>query len=153
MNNPPEPYDAERHHAWLDSLSRDEALVVYTPQGYLMTFIIVALTKRALLMDEIKPAEQLRLLEKLNGLTDGYFTPEMLAAVEPMSDIECKIFEEAKSLDPAGDKSSRASFGVLTSPRVFWHLATLNPSLLSAIKLREGVGKLRGTPDRASHPY
>ena len=27
------------------------------------------------------------------------------------------------------------SFNILTSPRVFWHLCTLNPSILAAIKL------------------
>ncbi|MGH6673320.1 MAG: hypothetical protein ACRECV_15280, partial [Xanthobacteraceae bacterium] len=47
-----------------------------------------------------------------------------------------RIFQEARSLDPPDEKSGRASFDVLTSPRVFWHLVTLNPSILAAIKLR-----------------
>jgi hypothetical protein len=140
MNNPPGPYDHDQHSAWLASLSPDESLVVHTPSGYLLLFIIVALTKRALLTEGIKPAEQLHLLEKMNRLTDQYFTPAMLAVIEPMGDTEYKIYEQAKSLDPPGDKSARASFDVLTIPRVFWHLVTLNPSILAAIKLREGAG-------------
>src|SRR5262245_49131717 len=96
MNNPPEPHDHEKHCAWLASLSSDESLVVHTPSGYLLTFIIVALTERALLTKDIKPADQLLLLEKMNGLTDQYFTPEMLATVEPMGNTEYEIFEEVK---------------------------------------------------------
>jgi hypothetical protein len=138
MNNPPEPHDHEKHCAWLASLSSDESLVVHTPSGYLLTFIMIALTKRALLTKDIKPADQLLLLEKMNGLTDQYFTPEMLATVEPMGNTEYKIFEKAKSLDRPGDKAGRASYKVLTSPHVFWHFITLNPSILAAMKLREG---------------
>jgi hypothetical protein len=100
---------------------------------------MVALTKRALLTKDIKPAEQLLLLEKMNSLTDQYFTPEMLATIEPMGDIGYEIFKVARSLDLPGDKSARPSFDVLTSPRVFRHFVTLNPSILAAIKLRDGV--------------
>jgi hypothetical protein len=134
MDNPPEPHDPEQHSAWLASLSPDEVLVVYTPPGYQMNFIIVALTKRALLMEEIKPGEQLELLENMNALTDRYFTAEMLSMIEPVSDTEYEIFAAAKMLDKPSDKCATASFKVLTSPRVFWHICTLNPSILAALR-------------------
>jgi hypothetical protein len=141
MNNSPEPYDHETHSAWLASLSPDESLIVNTPQGYLLMFIVVALTKRGLRANNIKPAEQLFLLEKMNGLTDQYFTPEMLATIEPMGDTEYEIFREARSLDPPDDKTAAASFKVLTSPRVFSHLARLSPSIFAAIKLNGGANR------------
>jgi hypothetical protein len=154
MNNPPEPYDREEHSAWLAPLSPDATFVTHTPSGYKLIFIMVALTKRALLTKDIKPAEQLLLLEKMNGLTDQYFTPEMLATIEPMGDTEYEIFKEARSLSPPGDKTCRASFDVLTSPRVFGHFITLNPSILAAIKLRDAVrhGATSTDQDHARSP-
>lgn len=137
MDNPPEPYTPEGQSAWLASLTPDESLIVHTPAGYLMFFVVVALTKRALAMDDMKAGERLYFLEKLNGLTDQNFTPSMLATIEPMSDLEYEIFCEAKSLDGTDDKSAEASFQILTSPRVFGHLATLNPSFIAAMKQRE----------------
>lgn len=142
MNNPPDLYDElyhEKHSAWLASLSADELLVVRTPVGYLHTFIAVSLMKRALLTEGIKPAEQLDLLEKMNSWLDLYFTREMLATIEPICDTGYAIFAEAKSLDRPADKLGQASFEVLTCPRVFWHLTTLNPSILAAIKLKEAA--------------
>ena len=73
----------------------------------------------------------------MNELTEGpYFTPAMIAMIEPTGATEYKIFEEAKSLDRPDDKLGQASFKVLTSPRVFWGLCELNPSILAAMKLR-----------------
>jgi len=139
MNNPPEPYDREKHEAWFGSLSPDELLVVHTPQGYRIMFILVALTKRALLTKGIKPAEQLDLLEKMHSLTDQYFTPEMLAMIDPMGDVEYSIYQEAKTLDSPGDKAAMGSFRMLTSCRVFWMFVTANPSMLDAIKFHEAT--------------
>jgi len=72
------------------------------------------------------------------SITDWYFTPEMLATIEPMSNTEIEIFHEATSLDHE-DHFPRCneSFKVLTSWRVFGHFRRLNPSYLAAIKLRE----------------
>jgi len=57
--------------------------------------------------------------------------------IEPMCDKAYAIFAEAKSLDPPGDKTAKASFAVLTNPRVFQHFLTLNPSILKAIRWRK----------------
>ncbi len=136
MNNPPEPYDHEKHMAWLALLSPDESLIVHTPPGHLMKFIMAAVTKRALLTPNITPAWQLLLLEKMNAMTDVYFTPEMLATIQPMGDTEYEIYREARSLDAPGDKAKMTSFRILTSPRVFWLFVMANGSLLDAIKMR-----------------
>jgi hypothetical protein len=106
--------------------------------GHKMDFIAVALTKRVLQTPNIKPGEKLYLLEKMNGMTDIYFRAEMLAMIEPAGDIECQIISEANSLDPRGDTThGMASYRVLTSPNVFQHFLTLNPSILAAIKWRQ----------------
>jgi hypothetical protein len=116
--------------------TNEECSLVST--GHKMDFIAVALTKRVLQMPNIKPNDKLYLLEKLNGMTDIYFRAEMLAMIEPAGDIECQIICEANSLDPPGDTThGMASYRVLTSPNVFQHFLTLNPSILAAIKLRK----------------
>jgi hypothetical protein len=140
------PYDYEQHVAWLDSLSPDDSLVVHTPAGHKHSMLIAAYTKRVL-QYEMPTADRLQFLEKLNGLTDLYFTPEMLALIEPMSDTEIAMVNEARSLDPEDDRLGRASFNVLTSWRVFGHLRRLNPSYLAAMKLRE-----RLTAERKAAP-
>ena len=66
------------------------------------------LDQRALQSRGIKTGDQLFLLEKLNGLTDIYLSPEMLAMIEPMSDLEYQIFAAAKSLDVESDSLSPA---------------------------------------------
>jgi hypothetical protein len=98
--------------------------------------ILIALTKRALLTPDIKPSDQILLLEKMGELTDVRFTQAVIAAVAPASDTECEIVKEARSLDAPGNKDM-ASYKVLSSPRVFSGLAALNPSLLAAIRLME----------------
>jgi len=111
--------DDEQRRRWIDSLSEDEQILLHVPPGYRFAFITAALTKRALATDGIKVGDRLHLLEKLNGLTDRYFTADILAMSEPMSNLEFEIFREARSLDADGDKSGIASFKVLTSHRVF----------------------------------
>jgi hypothetical protein len=116
----------------------DDELCSLVSSGHMMDFIVVALTKRVLQTPNIKPGDKLYLLEKLNGMTDIYFRAEMLAMIEPAGDIECQIISEANSLDPPDDTThGMASYRVLTSPNVFQHFLTLNPSILAAIKWRE----------------
>lgn len=141
MNNPPEPYSAEEHAAWLDSLTPDESAVVYTSAGHRHSLILIAMIKRALLTDGITPVQQLEFLEHLHGQADTYITPQMIAMVQPLGDTEYAIYREAASLDdgldtPAARVAHGASFDVLTRPRVFWHFCTLNPSILAAVKTR-----------------
>jgi hypothetical protein len=117
--------------------------------GHALSFIAVALVKRALLDDTTMNAgDRLRLLEKLNGLTDLNFTAAMLALIDPMSDLELEIYREAKSLDPPRPKKDdprslhfQASFEILTSPKVFEHFIALNPGLAAAVRLYEQRGE------------
>jgi hypothetical protein len=119
-----------------EQMDDDELSVLQAPTGYLHLMLWAAAAKRALLFD-MPAGKRLQLLEKLNGLTDNYFTPEMLAAITPMSDTEMEMVNEARSLDREDDRLGQASFDVLTSWRVFGHFRRLNPSYLAAIKLRQ----------------
>jgi hypothetical protein len=106
------------------------------PVGVRYNFIAIALIKRALQTPGIKTGEKLQLLEALNEC--GH--PEILAMIEPMSDLEYKIFCEAKSLDIEGGNLSpaqktQASFDILTDA-AFRHFCALNPGIAKAIRWR-----------------
>jgi hypothetical protein len=103
------------------------------PVGVRYNFICIALIKCALQTPGIKTGDKLRLLEALNEC--GH--PEILAMIEPMSDLEYKIFCEAKSLDIEGSNLSpaqktQASFDILTGA-AFPHFCALNPGIAKAI--------------------
>jgi hypothetical protein len=112
-----------------------DKLCLHIPLGNKMSLIGIALAKRALLTPGIKPADKLELLERMNGMTDGYLCPAMLAMIEPMCDTGFAIFKEAASLDPPKDAThGAASFDLLTGQKVFGNFCALNPSILTAIK-------------------
>ena len=112
-------------------------LCLHLADGHKLSFIIAALTKRTLQIPGIKPADRLALLEKLNGMTDEWFSADLLAGIEPMCDTAYAIFKEARTLDPPQDDTRcDASFNVLVTPSVFRHFAQLNPSILAAMKHR-----------------
>jgi hypothetical protein len=126
----------------------DDELCLHVADGHKWSFIIAALTKRTLQIPSIKPAERLDLLERLNKLTDSYFTADMLAGISPMCDTGYAIFKEARTLDPPQDETHcDASFNVLATPSVFRHFAQLNPSIMAAIKHNAG-----GRQDRHAAP-
>ena len=115
----------------------DDKLLANVADGHKWSFIVAALAKRVLQIPGIKPADRLRVLERLNSLTDDWFTADMLAGIAPMCDTGYAIFKEAKSLDAAQDNTHcQASFEVLATLKVFRHFCTLNPSILAAIKQR-----------------
>ncbi len=114
----------------------DQEAIGRVPAGYRRTVLCAALLKRALAPANLPAGERLDLLEKLNGLTDGQFTAAMLAAVQPMSDVECAMIAAAMSLDGArADGRCPAADAVLRRADVFTHFAAANPSLLVALKL------------------
>jgi hypothetical protein len=115
----------------------DDELCLHVADGHKWSFIIAALTKRTLQIPGIKPADRLDLLERLNGITDRYFSADVLASISPMCDTGAAIFREARTLDPPQDDTHcAASFNLLATPSVFRHFVQLNPSILAAIKLR-----------------
>lgn len=139
MNDPP-AYFGDAYEAWRASLTRDELLAADTPPGSRLTLIAIALCKNALLTKGIKPAEQLFFLEKMNKFAQDSFhgdADRIVAMVAPMGDTELAIYKTAMSLDPPNDKTSMAGWNVLQSCRVFWHMLTLNPSILATLKWRE----------------
>jgi hypothetical protein len=113
----------------------DDELCLHVADGHKWSFIIAALTKRTLQIPGIKPADRLDLLERLNGITDRYFSADVLASISPMCDTGAAIFREARTLDPPQDDTHcAASFNLLATPSVFRHFVQLNPSILAAIK-------------------
>lgn len=130
-------YSREQHEAWLATLNPSERFVAFVSLGCRPRFIIAALAKRGLLDPNIKPGQQLHMLELMNQLTDPlHFTPEMLAMIAPASNTECEIVELAHSLDQPDDKRGRYSYDILMNERVWEFFCTLNPSFLAAIRHR-----------------
>jgi hypothetical protein len=105
------------------------------PAGYSHLMLWAAAAKATLRL-QMKPGKRLRLLELLNGLTDNWLTPEMLAMIEPAGETELAMIAEARSLDREDDRLGQASFNMLTNPQVVAHFMRLNPSLVKAAKLR-----------------
>jgi hypothetical protein len=124
----------EQRSAWLDGMTPDEKLVVYTPPGYLSTLVIVAYTKRALVSYEIPIGERLRMLETINGFVDTAFTAEALAVIEPACHTAMEMIHECLQVDEGKPRLGKA-FDLMASWEVFGHLLKLNPSMLAAIKL------------------
>jgi hypothetical protein len=112
----------------------DERAISQFSAGDRYTLLAIALAKRLLKGPDVKADEQLRLLEELNGLTDGrVITAGMLAVIEPMSDAEVALLDEAEADDSADDRLP-PSFNLLTSSRGFRLFLKLNPSLLIALR-------------------
>jgi len=131
----------------------DDELCLQIADGHKWTFIIASLTKRALQIPGIKPADRLDLLERLNSLTDGFFTADVLAQLSPMCDTAYAIFKEARSLDPSKDDARcEASFKVLATPSVFRLFVQLNPSILAAIKQHAATRRTAPMPPPAETP-
>jgi hypothetical protein len=107
------------------------------PVGWRHTYIGIALAKRALQTPGIKTGDKLHLLEMINR----WASPDILALIDPMSDLEFQIYSEAKSLDIDGPdltpiQKTQASYEILTSAQVFSHFVALNPGLAKAIHWR-----------------
>jgi hypothetical protein len=114
----------------------DDNLIFLCPAGHRYSFVVAAMSKRWIATEAMSAGERLWILEKLHGLTDGFFTQAALAMIEPADDFFASIFEEAKTADPGNDCSN--SFEILTSQEVFNNLARLNPSILKALRVCPG---------------
>jgi hypothetical protein len=128
--------DGERA-VWFNSLTGDESLVVLMPVGHRVTFLLIALAKRALVQGGMTVGDQLQMLERLMALTDTFITPAVLAAVQPCCETADKMIGEALALDGENGRLTK-SWNMLSSWEVFWHFLRLNPSLLEAIRLASG---------------
>jgi hypothetical protein len=118
------------HCAWMDSLNEDENAILYTPVGHRYSLVLISEAKRWL-AHELSAEHRLKFLEFLDRCT-GTFTADMIAQVEPMSDEAYEMVKEARKLGPG------KSLDVLASWEVFNAFVALNPSLLTAIKMKPG---------------
>ena len=104
------------------------------PPGQLMNLLIIAFTKRAIELSANEPRERLELLQNLDGMSHGdvgHVPSEVVAAIDPMGDVEMEMVCAARTLDPEDDPThGMASFKVLVQS--FAHFAALNPSLWAA---------------------
>jgi hypothetical protein len=119
----------------------DDEVISTWPPGYRHTFLCISLAKRALTTPDIKTGEQLKLLQQINDCIDLSVSREMVEIIEPMSDLEFKMYSEAAALDH--DENLAPSFAVLTSPQTFRTFSKVNPSYVAALKLghRPAPGK------------
>jgi hypothetical protein len=123
------------HCAWLDSLNDDETAIVHTPVGHRYMLVVISEAKRMLLMD--LPAEhRLKFLEHLDRRTDT-FTADVIAQIQPMCDEAYEMVKEARKLGPG------KSLDILARWEVFNAFVALNPSLLTAIKMRRNYNNSR----------
>ena len=74
----------EERGAWIDSMSADERMILYTAPGYLSTMVGISVAKRALATRKMTVGEQLETLEALSKLVDRFFTAEAMAAIKPI---------------------------------------------------------------------
>ncbi|MGA2894114.1 MAG: hypothetical protein ABSE22_14695 [Xanthobacteraceae bacterium] len=150
MNVDPADMTEDQRSAWLASLTTDELAVLHVPCGSKLTLLFIAYIKYILTTQTMTTGHRLRFLEWINNAVDVYITPEILAAIEPMSETEVKMLLEVRSLDREDDKIGLASFKVLPSWMVFNHFLSLNPSLLGAIKMRRSACENDTNPIRYS---
>lgn len=119
---------AERS-AWIDSLSADDKLVLYTPAGYRSHIVVAAWVKLALTSMALGAGEQLKLLRGLDRLIDGRFTGQVLAVIEPARAGTSEMIAEAMKLD------TDARFKMLEGWETFTIMLRLEPSWMEAIRL------------------
>jgi hypothetical protein len=109
------------------------------PNGYMYTLVSISLTKRAL-ADDMPPGERLELLQSL-AFYETSFKPEQIAAVEPMCNKGLKIVAEAMKLGDGGfppDGGARRPGALDMFASHFTTFASLNPSLVTALKMQPG---------------
>jgi hypothetical protein len=100
----------------------------YIPKGHKYMLVLASVTKRVL-KDELPQEWRLQFLGHLEKMSRGeqWLTPEMIAAVEPMDDKGEEIAREIRKVGPQKALDVYAD--------TFTAFATLNPSLIEALKM------------------
>jgi hypothetical protein len=129
------------HCAWIDAMSPDEKLILYSPVGNRYTLVLISEAKRALTA-ELPVELRLRFLEFLDSLPDVW-PAEIIASIAPMCDAAAEIMHEARKLGP------QKAFDKCAEWDVFNAFVALNPSLLEALRMRENMRDLLA----ARHEY
>jgi hypothetical protein len=113
----------------------EQNAVLMFPVGHRFTLLWIAYVKHMLVTYPKMPAGyRLQFLEWVDGEVCMGITHKMLEMIEPMSDTEIKMMNEALALDRKDDPAGLASARILTG-EVFEDFLKLNPSLLAAIVL------------------
>jgi len=120
---------SEERGAWLDSLNADENAIVYTPDGHRWALVVISEIKRLLSMN-LSAEHRLRFLEFLDNCTDNFLTAESISIIEPICDEAYEMLKETRKL------GAKKSLDVLAHWEVFNAFVALNPSILTAIKMR-----------------
>ena len=126
----------DAHAMWLASMDDDERFLVHCPDGQWHDLIMAAYFKRALLTSPMTADERLRFLEFLEVIpaTSSMLTREVVAAIQPATDVLMKIIHEARALDRE-ENHGQASLEMLSSWECRWHALRVQPSLLEALRL------------------
>jgi hypothetical protein len=120
---------SEERSAWLNSLNEGESAIVHCPVGHRYTLVLISETRR-LLSTNLSAEYRLRFLEFLDRCTDNFLTPEAIALVEPICNEAYEMVKEARKL------GASKALDVFARWEVFSAFVALNPSLLTAIKMR-----------------
>ena len=120
------------HCAWIDAMSPDEKLILYTAPGHRYTLVMISVTKRAL-VGEMPNELRLRFLEILDRISGFEFlSPEVVARIDPICDGGAEIVDEARKL-------GKKWLDKIAEHDVFRTFCTLNPSLLEELRMRENM--------------
>lgn len=116
----------DAHQAWIDGMSEDEKIILHTPVGY--RYVLVSLAEVKWFLSTEMPAEyRLKFLEFIDSHAD-MFTPEAIAAVDPMPAEGREMIKEARKL-------GRKWLDVVARWEVFNAFISLNPSMMTALRL------------------
>jgi hypothetical protein len=101
------------------------------------TLVMASVAKWAL-QGEMPAKMRLEFLGRLEQMTDGVLTPEIIAIVEPMDAKGFEIYDAAKALGYGRDGHGANLFTVLD--KKFDVFATLNPSVRAAYEaMSQGI--------------
>jgi hypothetical protein len=121
-------FSPDERIAWTDLLSEDEKAALHCTMGDKYTLVFVSLVKKHL-AEDIPAHYRLKYLQWLERRDETCFSPEVIAAVEPMCDDGYELLRETMKL------GARKGFDMIASWEVFSAFVSLNPSLLTAIKI------------------
>jgi hypothetical protein len=115
------------------SITADDETLDF-PAGHRDVLVMISVAKRALTA-EMPPQLRLRFLQWLDFSQKPYahdsrFTPEIIAAIGPMCDKGDELFSETMKL------GWMECFRTISRDDVFGVFVALNPSLLTAIRMR-----------------
>ena len=108
----------------------DEAHITHCAARYRYAMVLISHAKKSLASE--CPADfRLKVLRYFEKFSDQWLDAEMIALIEPMCVDGEKLFMETCKL---GYKPPDGAFDVMARSDVFCAFASLNPSLLAAIK-------------------